>query len=198
MFQNRVSTKLTVCSVRVELCAGSEDIQQVSELMKTIHGMDEETRNIKQAITNLENAQGSANQYISDWGERCAGEYAEITRQLLVKQKDYLKQKEDQRNNRQRSDSTVRHPSLPRFRLTSPDGTSGTRRKTTRPRFSRQTRESPLRAAPTATASGPELRPDPLRWRRARARFRAQPAGPRSIARARARPRPHRAGQARV
>ncbi|MCR8923432.1 hypothetical protein NO559_11650 [Dasania sp. GY-MA-18] len=77
----------------------SDDIKQVSELMKTIHSMDEETRGIKTAITNLEDAQNAAQQYIEDWGQHCSGEYAEVTRQLLVKQQSYLKQKDDQRRN---------------------------------------------------------------------------------------------------
>jgi energy-coupling factor transporter ATP-binding protein EcfA2 len=77
----------------------SEDIRQVSELMKTIHSMDEETRHIKEAIENLENAQKLAGDYLHNWTDHCVGEYCEVTRQLLVKQQDYLKQKNDQRLN---------------------------------------------------------------------------------------------------
>ncbi|WP_339673582.1 SbcC/MukB-like Walker B domain-containing protein [Dasania marina] len=77
----------------------SEDIKQVSELMKTIHSMDEETRYIKEAIGNLDSAQTATQSYIEDWGQHCSGEYAEVTRQLLLKQQDYLKQKDDQRRN---------------------------------------------------------------------------------------------------
>ncbi len=77
----------------------SEDIRQVSELMKTIHSMDEETRYIKDAIDNLETAQTLAGQYIEHWTDHCVGQYCETTRGLLVKQQEYLSQKEEQRKN---------------------------------------------------------------------------------------------------
>jgi energy-coupling factor transporter ATP-binding protein EcfA2 len=77
----------------------SEDIRQVSDLMKTIHSMDEETRYIQVAINNLDEAHSLADQYISHWVSHCVGEYSEITRQLMVKQKVYLQQKTEQRKN---------------------------------------------------------------------------------------------------
>ncbi len=86
----------------------SEDIRQVSELMKTIHSMDEETRHIKNSITTLDNAQTLAGQYIEDWLSHCVGEYAEVSRQLLVKQQEYLKQKGAQKNNLDQIDDTDR------------------------------------------------------------------------------------------
>ncbi|WP_086930465.1 ATP-binding protein [Agarilytica rhodophyticola] len=78
----------------------SEDIRQVSELMKTIHNMDEDTRQLKGAIENLENAQNLSSHYINNWIEHRTGEYCEITRQLIVKQHDYLKQKNEVRLNK--------------------------------------------------------------------------------------------------
>ncbi|MFL0802689.1 MAG: hypothetical protein K6L81_03155 [Agarilytica sp.] len=86
----------------------SEDIRQVSELMKTIHSMDEETRHIKNAITTLDSAQSLAEQYIEDWLSHCVGEYAEVSRQLLVKQQEYLKQKNSQNTNLEQIDDTDR------------------------------------------------------------------------------------------
>lgn len=84
----------------------SEDIRQVSELMKTIHSMDEETRHIKDAIDSLDTAQGLAGQYIEDWLGHCVGEYSEASRQLLVKQQEYLVQKGSQKNNLDAIDNT--------------------------------------------------------------------------------------------
>ena len=77
----------------------TEDIQQVSELMKTIHGMDEETRHIKNAIENLESAKGLADNYIDNWVQRCLGRYSESSRLLYVAQDNYVQQKREQRNN---------------------------------------------------------------------------------------------------
>lgn len=85
----------------------TEDIRQVSELMKTIHSMDEETRSIKQSIDNLEVAQVKADDYIQGWIDHAVGEYAESSRQSKVRQKDYLLQKDAQRINMNAIDETA-------------------------------------------------------------------------------------------
>ncbi|QFU75926.1 hypothetical protein EY643_09780 [Halioglobus maricola] len=79
----------------------SDDIRQVAELMKTIHGMEEETRTINDAIVNLDNALSSSESYIASWLDLCVTEYAEVARQNKVKQGDYLAAKDQQRNNEQ-------------------------------------------------------------------------------------------------
>ena len=79
----------------------SEDIRQVSELMKTIHSMEAETRHLRDAIENLEGAQGFANQYINTWIDHCVGEYCEAARQIKVVQQEYLKQKNEARLNKE-------------------------------------------------------------------------------------------------
>ncbi|CAA0102160.1 Chromosome partition protein Smc [BD1-7 clade bacterium] len=76
----------------------SEDIRQVSELMKTIHSMEEDTRKIMDAIGNLDGAQTQANCYVQNWSDKCVAEYTEFTRQLFAKQDDYLNQKNRQRS----------------------------------------------------------------------------------------------------
>jgi energy-coupling factor transporter ATP-binding protein EcfA2 len=73
-----------------------EGIKQVSELMKTIHGMEEETRLVKTALERLEGAQVFATKYISSWTDHCVAQYSEQTRQLLNKQQEYLAAKSDQ------------------------------------------------------------------------------------------------------
>lgn len=77
----------------------SEDIKQVSELMKTIHGMEEETRQVKDAIENLDAADEFSKQYLEAWAGRCVGEYTELTRQIYVKQDEYLSIKKEQNAN---------------------------------------------------------------------------------------------------
>ena len=77
----------------------SEDIRQVSELMKTIHSMDEETQAIKQVLENLDLAQHHAQAYIDNWLGHCVGQFCELSRQVWVKQQDYLAIKEQQRAN---------------------------------------------------------------------------------------------------
>ncbi len=84
----------------------SEDIRQVSELMKTIHGMEKETRLVKEAIDNLESAQQSAQNYIDNWLGHCVGEYTEIIRRLRNKQKQYLSLKSKQREKKSAIEET--------------------------------------------------------------------------------------------
>jgi len=77
----------------------TEDIQQVSELMKTIHGMDEETGHIRSAIENLELAKRLANNYVDNWLQHCLGKYSESSRQLNVAQENYVQKKREQNSN---------------------------------------------------------------------------------------------------
>lgn len=84
----------------------SEDIRQVSELMKTIHSMEQETLQVKDAITNLSKVDELANAYITGWVDRSVNEYKETTRLLRLKQQEYLKTKNDQRGSQQSIDDT--------------------------------------------------------------------------------------------
>ncbi len=86
----------------------SDDIRQVADLMKTIHGMEEETRQIKSAISNLDEALTSSDTYIDNWLDRCVAQYAEVARQCGGMQKDYLDTKEQQRKNSQAIADTQR------------------------------------------------------------------------------------------
>lgn len=79
----------------------SDDIRQVSDLMKTIHSMEEETRAINGALVNLNGAVSSSDTYITNWIDRAVADYAEVARQCGIKQKEYLTTKEQQRINDQ-------------------------------------------------------------------------------------------------
>ncbi len=71
-------------------------IRNVSELMKTIHQMESDTRAIREAIAILDSARGNAQGYTDTWAERKITEYAEACRCLLVNQQQYLQAKRDQ------------------------------------------------------------------------------------------------------
>ena len=77
----------------------SEDIRQVSELMKTIHSMEEEATQVQTAIDTLYQARQLAQQYRDDWTGLCTGRYAESTRQLQQQQRAYLQAKQEQQAN---------------------------------------------------------------------------------------------------
>lgn len=79
----------------------SEDIRQVSELMKTIHGMEQETRLLNDSISTLEAAQHQGQLFVHNWQQLRQGEYAEIFRRSQQQQRDYLLSKEQQEQNQQ-------------------------------------------------------------------------------------------------
>ncbi|KZZ78859.1 hypothetical protein A3767_01380 [Oleiphilus sp. HI0133] len=86
----------------------SDDIRQVSELMKTIHGMEEETRTLKDAIENLEHASASSSNYINNWIDRAVFEYSKVSRHCMITQKEYLAAKDEQRDNTKKIETTQR------------------------------------------------------------------------------------------
>ena len=77
----------------------SEDIKQVSELMKTIHSMEAETRQITNVIDNLHRTNDVAQSYIDHWLEWKVGDYRELVRQSWVKQRAYVDAKNAQQDN---------------------------------------------------------------------------------------------------
>ena len=77
----------------------SEDIKQVSELMKTIHGMEAETAKITTVINNLQNAQDLSQGYANHWIDWRLCEYREVIRRSWVKQREYLDAKNKQQDN---------------------------------------------------------------------------------------------------
>jgi energy-coupling factor transporter ATP-binding protein EcfA2 len=76
-------------------------IRNVSELMKTIHQMESDSRAIRAAIDILEGARTHARTYADLWAERCLTQYAEASRCLLVNQRNYVVGKSEQRNIRE-------------------------------------------------------------------------------------------------
>ncbi len=74
----------------------STDIKQVSELMKTIHDMEAETRQISQVISNLETLGDLSVRYINHWVDWRLCNYREQVRTSWVMQKRYLDVKHKQ------------------------------------------------------------------------------------------------------
>ncbi len=71
-------------------------IRNVSELMKTIHQMEADTRVIREAIDTLGQAKEKSQNYVDLWVERNLAQYTEATRRLLLNQRAYTKAKKDQ------------------------------------------------------------------------------------------------------
>ena len=77
----------------------SEDIKQVSELMKTIHSMEAETRQISNIIDNLRATEDLSQQYIDQWLNWRLCDFQELIRVSWVKQREYLNAKNKQQSN---------------------------------------------------------------------------------------------------
>jgi len=67
-----------------------EAIRTVSDLMKTIHGMEEESRFIIQSLEILDQSGKACQSYAGKWVQRQILEYQEAQRQLQVKQRAYV------------------------------------------------------------------------------------------------------------
>lgn len=76
-------------------------IKNVSELMKTIHQMESDTKAIKDSIEILTQARDGANRYVDTWIERRLAEYTEASRQVKINHDHYIAAKTEQQNTRE-------------------------------------------------------------------------------------------------
>jgi hypothetical protein len=73
-------------------------IRSVSELMKTIHQMEADTRALRATIATLGIAKEQAQQYVGLWSDRCLLQFTEASRMLQVNQEAYLGAKKSQQD----------------------------------------------------------------------------------------------------
>ncbi len=73
-------------------------IRDISDAMKTIHGMEEDARLIIRSIETLDQTSDFCRQYISNWTDWTVSHYTEAKRQTLANQKLYLQAKKQQQN----------------------------------------------------------------------------------------------------
>ncbi|MCG8667937.1 MAG: AAA family ATPase [Pseudomonadales bacterium] len=99
-----------------------EAIRTVSDLMKTIHGMEEDARHILNSIEILAKADGLSKDYVEHWIQRALVSYQEALRIFKLQQKTYVSGKQQQKQltesikeketrldvNRQRREETLR------------------------------------------------------------------------------------------
>lgn len=76
-------------------------IKNVSELMKTIHHMESDTRALRNSIDVLSNTQDYTLRYIDSWIERKLAEYTEAARRMTVNHNAYLSAKNQQQETRE-------------------------------------------------------------------------------------------------
>lgn len=76
-------------------------IRNVSDLMKTIHQMEADTRAVRNAIETLGGAKAQSQQYVDTWVERNVAQYTEATRRLQLNHQSYVAAKNEQENIRE-------------------------------------------------------------------------------------------------
>ncbi|GLS27205.1 ATP-binding protein [Marinibactrum halimedae] len=74
-----------------------EAIRSVSSLLKTIHGMEQESRHLRESIHTLSNADGVAKSYIHQWLDFTVLRYTQAKAHSLVDQKKYIDAKREQK-----------------------------------------------------------------------------------------------------
>lgn len=72
-------------------------IRDISDSMKTIHGMEEDARFLIASIDILNQNSGSCHHYLDNWIDFTVTDYTEAKRQFLVNQKKYIEAKKEQR-----------------------------------------------------------------------------------------------------
>ena len=76
----------------------SDDIKQVSELMRIIHSMELETSSLKSSIDNLDTAINASQDFVDDWIKLNLNEYQQAHRLYYDKQQAYLSAKDKQQS----------------------------------------------------------------------------------------------------
>src|SRR3990167_9474487 len=74
-----------------------EAIRTVSDLMKTIHGMEEDARHIRESLGILQQASATSSHYVEHWILRAVLRYQEASRLFQLKQKAYIDTKQLQK-----------------------------------------------------------------------------------------------------
>ena len=74
-----------------------EAIRTVSDLMKTIHGMEEDARHIIESLTILERANTLSKTYVDDWIQRAVVSYQDALRVFKLQQQAYISGKQQQK-----------------------------------------------------------------------------------------------------
>ncbi|WP_221795448.1 ATP-binding protein [Oceanobacter mangrovi] len=94
-------------------------IRSVSDLMKTIHAMESESRQLAATIERLNLASGASSRYIDQWLEHQVLGYTAAKSRFLEDQKGYLGAKEQQQNLRQQLKNAEQEREVAQQRRTS-------------------------------------------------------------------------------
>ena len=73
-----------------------DTIRRIRDLLRTVHGMEQEASRVRNAVEQLQQARGQADQYLDIWLERTGLEYAAAAQSWRHNQQQYLGAKEEQ------------------------------------------------------------------------------------------------------
>lgn len=78
-----------------------DTLRRIRDMLRTIHGMEQEARQLRASVDYLEQARGLAGQYQETWLERTALAYGAAAQRYRRNQRQYLEKKEEQSQLRQ-------------------------------------------------------------------------------------------------
>lgn len=73
-----------------------DTIKRIRDLLRTVHGMEQEAMRVRQSAELLQQARGQAEQYLDSWLERTGLDYAVAAQSWRQNQRGYLTAKEEQ------------------------------------------------------------------------------------------------------
>lgn len=95
-----------------------DTIRRIRDLLRTVHGMEQEAVRLRAHVTQLETARDSADRYVAQWLERTVLAYGAAAQAYEKNQRGYLAAKEEQQSLRQRLAALEEEQQLTHERLT--------------------------------------------------------------------------------
>lgn len=94
-----------------------DTIRRIRDLLRTVHGMEQEANRLKASVAQLELARDGADRYLESWLQSTTLLYGEAAHALLLNKKGYLAAKEEQTSLRQQLTELAEEQELTKERL---------------------------------------------------------------------------------
>ena len=95
-----------------------DTIKRIRELLRTVHGMEQEAARLRQGVTLLEQSHGLAERYQQSWLERTGLEYSAAAQAWTANQSQYLNAKRQQQDYQKQHDTLLEDQKLTAQRAT--------------------------------------------------------------------------------
>ncbi|MDX9874972.1 MAG: ATP-binding protein, partial [Spongiibacteraceae bacterium] len=94
-----------------------DTVRRIRDLLRTVHGMEQEAARLRASVAQLETARGHADSYVELWVERTALGYGAAAQAYAHNQRDYLAAKDEQQRLRQEQAALEEEQQLTHQRL---------------------------------------------------------------------------------